>query len=190
MRIYSKTGIFNSGTTYYFHCEYCGREHSVNTTLEREIKVEKLNEPPTIQELLAEAQRVFKQNQGVVLSLAEKWEFAVNRKSAKCPNCGFYPTYTVKRKKTVYQTILMLIIGAGMAIPFFVPGTMPDTAMVITFSLLCFVPYLIYMGFLFHQLSPNRKLMRALSDEGRSLAPPEKPRIVFGPVLSKSEKLT
>jgi hypothetical protein len=88
----------------------------------------------------------------------------------------------INRKQIISYLILWLIIGVGIAIPFLIPGAMADTSMVITFSLLCFVPYLLSMGFLFRQLNPNRKLMRTLSSEGRSLTPPEKPQIVFGPV--------
>ena len=182
MRLYTKTGFFKSDTTYHFRCEYCGHEHSVNNTFEREIKDSRLGRPPTNQEFFDVAQKEFKQHQDIILSDAEKWKFAV---SAKCPNCGFFPTYMVNRKQTISLIIGWLIIGVGIAIPFFIPGVIADIAMVITFSLLCFVPYLFLIGLLFHRLSPNRKLMRAISAEGRSLASPEKPRIVFSPTQPK-----
>ena len=184
--IYTRTGSFKSDITYQFHCEYCGREYSVKKTLEKEVKLSSLiNGPPTIEQFLTAAQNDFKRQQDTALSLGEKWQFPIDRKSAKCPNCGFLPTYMVNRKKTITTIILWLVIGVGVAIPFFIPGAMADTAMAITFGLLCFVPYLLLMWFLIHQLNPNRKLMRTLSAEGRRLAPPEKPRIVFSPILPK-----
>jgi hypothetical protein len=138
-----------------------------------------MNSPPTVQQLLDEAHKKFKQRQDAILALADRWKLAVK---VRCPNCGFLPSYMINRKQIISYLILWLIIGVGIAIPFLIPGAMADTSMVITFSLLCFVPYLLSMGFLFRQLNPNRKLMRTLSSEGRSLTPPEKPQIVFGPV--------
>jgi hypothetical protein len=185
MRVYSKTGKYKSDTTYHFLCEYCGHEYSVEKTFEREVKVERLSTPPTVQDLLATAQEEFKRHQNTILSNAEKWVFAVDKKSAVCPNCGFLPTYLINRKQTISTIILLLIASAGPAIPFFIPGGVADAAMAVTISLLCFVPILIFLVVSFLRLNPNRKLMHTLSTEGRSLTNPEKPRIVFSPVLPK-----
>lgn len=184
-RIYTKTGSFKSDTTYHFRCEYCGHEYSVKNTLEKEVKVSDVNRPPSIEQFLATAQKEFKHYQDTILSNAEKWIFAVDRKSAMCQNCGFLPTYLVNRKQIIRTIISLLIISIGPAIPFFIPGGMADTAMAITISLLCFVPILVLLGLFFRRLNPNRKLMRTLSSEGRHLNPPEKPRIDFSPVQPK-----
>jgi hypothetical protein len=184
-RIYTKTGSFKSDTTYHFRCEFCGREYSVKNTLEKEVKVSDVNRPPTTEHFLATAQKEFKRHQDTVLSNAEKWIFAIDRKSAMCQNCGFLPTYMVNRKQTIRTIISLLIISIGPAIPFFIPGGMADAAMTITIGLLCFVQILVLLGVFFLRLNPNRKLMRTLSSEGRHLDPPEKPRIVFSPVQPK-----
>ena len=52
-------------------------------------------------------------------------------------------------------------------------------------SLACIVPYLLFLGFVIIWMNPNRKLMRVLRQEGRNLAPPEKPQVIFGPVQPK-----
>lgn len=185
MRIYSKTGSFKSDTTYYFLCEYCGHKHSVARTLEQEVKIERINTPPTTQDLFASAQETFKRHQDTILSNAEKGVFAIGRKSALCPNCGFLPTYMVNRKQTIRTMISLLILSIGPAIPFFVPGDTADASITLTIGLLCFVPILVLLGVLFLRLNPNRKLMSTLSSEGRSLAPSEKPRIEFSSVRPK-----
>jgi hypothetical protein len=185
MRVYTLKGSFKSVTTYHFCCEYCGHEHTVDRTLEREIKVDRFDRPATSQELLASAQDQFKYSQDTILSNAEKWIFAKDLFPAKCPNCGFIPTYMVNRKQIISLVILLLIILAGSAFPLFIPGIVTDTAMKITFSLLCFAPTLALVVIYLGRLNPNRKLMRALASEGRSLAHPEKPRIIFSPVLPK-----
>lgn len=182
-RIYTKSGFFKSDTTYNFHCENCGTVHPVTHTLEREIKASAVNALPTTEAVLAAAEQEFRSAQDRILKNAEKWIFAVDNKSARCPKCGFLPTYMINRKRTISLLVLWLIVGAGAVIPFFIPGTMSDApGMGITLALLCFVPLLVIFWFLFRSLNPNGKILRALRSEGRTLTPPERPQITFSPV--------
>jgi hypothetical protein len=183
-RTYTRTGSFKADTTYRFHCEYCGRDYSATSTLEKEVKLSLL-EPPTDQQFLATAQREFKRHQDSARSLWEKGQFAVDRRSATCPHCGFLPTYMVNRSQILITIALLLIVGAGVVIPLVVSGVAMPTSMVIMFSLVLLVPYLLLMGLLVRRLTPNGKLMRVLRSEGRRLAPPQKPQIVFGPIEQK-----
>lgn len=183
-RIYTRASSFKADTTYHFRCEYCGREYSVTTTLEKEVNVSDVNRPPNSEQLVAAAQAEFKWHQDRARSLGEKSQFAVDRRSATCPHCGFLPTYMVNRGQAIFNLVLWIIIGAGVLIPLVVVGGMPPS-MVIVFGLVLGIPYLLLMLFWVRRLDPNRKLMRTLRDEGRDLAAPQRPQLVFGPVGPK-----
>jgi hypothetical protein len=118
-KIYTTSGSFKSDITYHFRCEYCGAEYSAKIPLEKEVKLTTLSGPSTNEQFSAAVQNEFKWHEDKAHSLGEKWKFAVNRKIAKCPNCGFLPTYMVNRKQTIFNIIGLLVIGVGAFIPFF-----------------------------------------------------------------------
>jgi len=183
--IHSLKGPFKADTTYRFHCEYCGREYSVTTTFDKEVSVWGVTGTPSTEQLVAAAQEEFKWHQDHARSLWDKGQFDFDRRLAKCPSCGFLPTYVSGRRQAVFNIILLLIIGAGVIIPFVVSGVAMPISMLILFGLVLLVPYLLVMWLWVRRMNPNRKLMRALRNEGRSLASPQKAQLVFGPVEHK-----
>lgn len=185
MRIYTKTGAFKSTADYHLRCEYCDHERSVTATFEHKVEVQTLNRPPTLEEFEAEKQRVRKAHQDRVLANAQKGGLPLWGKTTRCPECGFLPTVLIKKGQTVWLLLGMLFVGIGLFIPLFIPGAMSDPTLVVVLGSVCYLPYLLAIGYLIYRLNPNRRLLRALKNQNRQLANPEPPHIDFGPMMPK-----
>jgi len=153
--------------TFEHHCEYCGKEYSVNNIRERQFKEQELKK---------------------IQKNAEKWKYEMP-KSGKCPHCGFVPTFMINKSRNIFLIVFLIILLLINLPLLFMPGNPPPISVIILLSLTCYLPILAMMVFLILRLIPNRKLIKALNLSGGILSPPTKPQVFFGATEISDSKL-